>query len=554
VIQVRRRIQQCCKEDDLQKGYGIYRQAKADGILIEPQSLYNLLNLCDGLGDRPLHIGTPKPIPVSRNNETEDEKDEPEQQRPACPAEEVNVERRLQYAMLIKQDMDDRQLPLNETAYTALIRVLTKSQRLQQADALLSHAEETQQCKLRLRLYSTLLIAYCQSDDLNKAVQLWRRLHQHGLSLTEREYVALLQCSTRLGQTVLLERVLSELAEDVLVPSKETVQSIVAWFQCPYAIATKTVPAKTNDLSLQAPPSNLPTILGPAVSSTPWIIDPDCRINESSGLIQTGCLAQHALQPVPLPEEAWQEMMQLTHQIVLQGMVEGDDSEFQGGGKGRKRHVTGRKRCESWNKFLQHLEETYKHGLDIVIDGANVGYYKQNYANAPKYVDYRQIHTVVKHFESLQKRVLVVLHTRHFAPNLMPLWASALTDQWPLYKASPGMNDDWFWLHAALWSRALVVTNDEMRDHCFQMLGARNFGRWKERHQIHFSFETNDKGGRQLQLQYPAKYSRRIQRIANGLVIPLTKRGDEHRYLDGLHVADDSEPNYESYVCIAPTK
>ncbi len=35
-----------------------------------------------------------------------------------------------------------------------------------------------------------------------------------------------------------------------------------------------------------------------------------------------------------------------------------------------------------------------------------------------------------------------------------------------------------------------MVTNDEMRDHHFKMLSPRWFNRWKERHQIRFSFET----------------------------------------------------------------
>ncbi len=35
---------------------------------------------------------------------------------------------------------------------------------------------------------------------------------------------------------------------------------------------------------------------------------------------------------------------------------------------------------------------------------------------------------------------------------------------------------------------AMVITNDKMRDHHFQMLSHRSFLRWKERHCVHFSF------------------------------------------------------------------
>lgn len=36
--------------------------------------------------------------------------------------------------------------------------------------------------------------------------------------------------------------------------------------------------------------------------------------------------------------------------------------------------------------------------------------------------------------------------------------------------------------------KCLIVTNDEMRDHTFHLLGNDFFPRWKERHQVHFRF------------------------------------------------------------------
>ena len=135
-----------------------------------------------------------------------------------------------------------------------------------------------------------------------------------------------------------------------------------------------------------------------------------------------------------------------------------------------------------------------------------------------------------------------------------------------LYRTPAGMNDDWFWMHAALHCGpgTHVLTNDEMRDHHFQMLAPRSFLRWKDRHQIHFAFgDWTDNGGsgnpgssrrsRRPILIYPEEYSRRIQRVANGLVIPLPKRGDENRFMDGAHVADqDHVTEDETYICIRP--
>lgn len=43
-----------------------------------------------------------------------------------------------------------------------------------------------------------------------------------------------------------------------------------------------------------------------------------------------------------------------------------------------------------------------------------------------------------------------------------------------------------YWLYAAIKFKCLLVTNDEMRDHIFQLLGNDFFPRWKERHQVIF--------------------------------------------------------------------
>jgi hypothetical protein len=141
----------------------------------------------------------------------------------------------------------------------------------------------------------------------------------------------------------------------------------------------------------------------------------------------------------------------------------------------------------------------------------------------------------------------------------MPSWAVPLAEKWKklgvLFRTPAGSNDDWFWMHAALWCgrKTFVVSNDEMRDHYFQMLAYRSFERWKERHQVHFSFGAwvNDGERREVELQFPDVYSRRIQRLnESSLVIPLPKRGDKNRFLDGTHDADETFPMEETYVYI----
>jgi proteinaceous RNase P len=41
-----------------------------------------------------------------------------------------------------------------------------------------------------------------------------------------------------------------------------------------------------------------------------------------------------------------------------------------------------------------------------------------------------------------------------------------------------------YWLYAAVRYKCVLVTNDEMWDHLFELLGNEFFPKWKERHQV----------------------------------------------------------------------
>ena len=63
-----------------------------------------------------------------------------------------------------------------------------------------------------------------------------------------------------------------------------------------------------------------------------------------------------------------------------------------------------------------------------------------------------------------------------------------------LFTTPGGSNDDWYWLYAAVIAgpEGRLITNDELRDHVFQMLPApRLFYKWKERHQVSEDFTTS---------------------------------------------------------------
>lgn len=602
-------IQECCRTDDLDRAIKAYEKAVQDGTTIEAPTFYNLLNLCDGLGKRGLHIGTPRPTgnTTEARQEKGDDKDttlpngEQNQstngKEPSEDPASIALESRIQYAERVKKHMDSLNLALNETAYYALEKLYSRSSRtIPLAVELLLEAETVQQCKPKLRLYVPLLESYCSSGNMQAALEIWRKLADQKLVPLENQYRVLMQCATmqpeRHNVAPVMERVLADLAEDVLVPSKETYRAICEWFQSPHAVISGQVFDGTSEKesgsdntsrdntfqdlisNIHVPYPEPATSMGPVqcAESDGWEISSGVRV-DSDGTLLGGCLRGACLQPVSLSDNSWELLRALNGEIAIKGRLQDHKSPYQGGRKGPIRKVDSvEERQFHWKTFEDYVDKrNEKKKIDVVIDGANVGYFGKSSGGKPKHVNYNQIDWVIDHFRKQNKSVLMVIHSRHFARNFMPRYAVPLLRKWidndVLYRTPPGMNDDVFWMHVALKTGpgTLVVTNDEMRDHHFQMQSPRYFLRWKDRHQVHFDFaEERDRAqkdgtrtsqSRGVVLHPPESYSRRIQRVSDGLVIPLPKKGDERRFLDGSFMAEEEgTPEEETYVCIRPKR
>jgi mitochondrial ribonuclease P protein 3 len=687
-------VQQCCRTNDTAPALRAYEQAVRDGIPIEACTFYSLLNLCCATTTdynpgpkesvtagstivvpfRPLvHIGTPKQrIQQQQPQSEESSPNEASKKVEEEPPTAVDLPTRLLYANKIKTHMDNLKLPLVETAYTSLIRVLcqtlstdvtspkpspiepceetkdpvgfslehankSESEVIADIESILTEAENTNQCHPKLRMYTPVIQLYSERGMLQQALQTWIRLSRvvspansqgsqgsGAIVLSEREYGMLLHCSTIAGSRAAFEYVLSNLAEDVLVPSKGTIERILAWFRSPFSIQTlpsNNAPAKEDSadevqglldqlqgllsvpLEVNIGPMQCPADFG-------WHVSEKCQVNASTGELVTGCLRGRFLQPLSLAPSSWRSMRLMNEDIVVSGKIAEDSSQFLGGRKGSKRKLTEKTlldRRQQWDSFKLYFENRLNASgpVDIVIDGANVGYYEQNYADAPKHVCYEQIDWVVRYFVQVQRKsVLLILHSRHCSRPLLPAHAESIVHSWrqpysfdsveghpshhpPVLFATPfGMNDDWFWMHAALFvgPQAHVVTNDEMRDHHFQMLSPRTFVKWRDRQRIRFRYQTNKDveiqlqpslpSGRVFAFQYPDVYSRRIQCVQLdratsitteitglcGLVVPNPRRSDENRLLDLVRGDDgcngdpveDVAEDVETYLCIAP--
>ncbi|KAL3776479.1 hypothetical protein HJC23_009278 [Cyclotella cryptica] len=689
IVSTRRQIQLCCRNNDLPTALDTLRHAMEHDIYLEPQSLYNLLNLCEGsFGERErmgrVHVGTPR-----RGPRRDDEAGRGGEGAEAVGTVEmeddnvVNGNEQQTNTHLPKSTSPIRQLhpfpteSIEHTLYRTDVYGIDTSRHprgdLSRAEAYLDEAEGTQQCKVKLRMYSALIRGYCGDygknnddevmreeglegeeegggggkdlkqptrEDLVKALKVWVRMYHHSggsrdvptdsgnnnpkdeepilfgegispkINLTEIEYSSLMKCATALHDVPVMERVLSDLAERVLVPGLETTETVLNWFR-----RSKDVSA--TEEGEYAPSAleqvTLPPREGISIGSVwnengkGWMIYHGCAVNAKTGELTMGRLegessvngndeqkdtvSSFKLKPVELSDKAWEEMRRMNQAIVLEGQVEGHVSQFQGGGKGKKRprghgggnganvqpvaqkagnnHHHQTKRGNEWRIKVWQQFETFLQNhppYDTVIDGANVGYFQQNFSNAPKHVDYKQIDWLLRHLLEGSTE-----GPRPWDGNHPPY------DRLTVYRTPGGMNDDWYWMHAALLHGGknnspspppvLAVTNDEMRDHHFQMLAQGSFLRWKERHQIHFDFGAWNKrlGRREVLLRYPSAYSRRIQRLKTdddtgnhgeeeAIVIPLPKKGDEGRYVDGVHDADESAPEEETYVVIRRVK
>lgn len=167
---------------------------------------------------------------------------------------------------------------------------------------------------------------------------------------------------------------------------------------------------------------------------------------------------------------------------------------------------------------------------EAVIDGANVALYQQNFADGG--FNLSQLHAVVEELRqrSLGNWPLIILHNKRYRVlmenpanrQFLGSWSAAGA----LYTTPNGSNDDWYWLYAAVKLKGLLVTNDEMRDHIFELLGRNFFPKWKERHQVKYNFIKGH-----LVLAMPPSYS---------LVIQESERGSWHVPLDNKSQKESS--------------
>ncbi|KAB1227270.1 Proteinaceous RNase P 3 [Morella rubra] len=337
----------------------------------------------------------------------------------------------------------------------------------------------------RLRTYEPALLCFCENSEAVKAYEVEDHMASMGVSLEEPELAALLRVSAKTGRGERVYVYLHKLRNSVRSVTESTAKVIEDWFHSEKAREVGEVNWEVGRVEDAVSRS------GGGWHGLGWIGKGDWVVKsvnvDPTGQCR-GCGEQLAC--VDIDDAETERFAESVASLALEREVKGNFSEFQ-----------------DW------LEK--QADLQFIVDGANIGLYQQNFADGGFSIS--QLEAVVKELDNRgrNKWPLVVLHNKRLRALLENPSHRKLVEEWMdkgvLYMTPTGSNDDWYWLYAAVKLKCLLVTNDEMRDHIFELLGSSFFLKWKERHQVRYTFVKGN-----LKLLMPPPYSSVIQESEKG--------------------------------------
>jgi hypothetical protein len=162
----------------------------------------------------------------------------------------------------------------------------------------------------------------------------------------------------------------------------------------------------------------------------------------------------------------------------------------------------------------------------VIVDGANVGYYLQNFESGK--FNFHQIQFMVDTLERMNEHPLVIIPLRYTQRSFHLHTLSVdflqvqnreekkildnLFNAGKIYVIPKGLQDDHFWMLASIsdqltsrqgqsldvpfddpyhrWpgTRPLLISNDQMRDHRLELVKPRLFRRWYSSHIVNYNF------------------------------------------------------------------
>ncbi|KAL3518515.1 hypothetical protein ACH5RR_021104 [Cinchona calisaya] len=336
----------------------------------------------------------------------------------------------------------------------------------------------------KLRTYAPALFCFCKNELADKASEVEEHMGSLGLRLEEPELVALLKINVTKGQGDKVYEYLHKLRAAVREVNGSTADVLESWFGGEVA---SRVGLENQDID-QVKEVKLRN--GGGWHGLGWLRNGKWVVQRSN-IDSDGrcCACREQLTCVDIDRVETERFAQSVASLAMEREVQSNFKEFQ-----------------DW------IEEFS--GYEAIVDGANVGLYQQNFAEGGFSIS--QLDAVVRELYSKSKKwPLIILHKKRIKQLFENASNRDLLQEWKnqgmLYGTPYGSNDDWYWLYATVKLKCLLVTNDEMRDHIFELLGSGFFLRWKERHQVKYTFLKGN-----LKLLMPPTYSLVIQESESG--------------------------------------
>ncbi|WCJ42493.1 proteinaceous RNase P 1 [Euphorbia peplus] len=413
----------------------------------------------------------------------------------------------LERGFQIYEQMCVDKVPMNEPTLTAVARMAMSMKNGEMAFDMVKQMKELG-LSPKLRSYGPALSVFCSNGDIDKAFAVEQHMLEHGVYPEEPELEALLRVCVEAGKVDKVYYLMHKLRSSVRKVSPVTAGLVVKWFES--KVASRLGRAKWDERVIEEAMESR----GGGWHGQGWLGKGKWSISRTYVGDDAICrCCGDKLASIDLDPEETENFAESVASIAIK---RDKDSSFQ--------------------KFQKWLE--YYGPFEAVIDGANVGLIIQNRFIPSK------INTIANGIRQKlpsKKSPLIVLHNRRVA-TIKASPDKAYIEKWQnadsLYATPTGSNDDWYWLYAAIKFKCLMVTNDEMRDHTFQLLGNDFFPKWQEKHQVRFDF--TDAGP---VFHMPRSFSVVIQESEKGhWHIPITKNSD-----------NEPEPELE-WLCITRSK
>lgn len=362
--------------------------------------------------------------------------------------------------------MKKNNITMSEMSYTALARVRAASGDVEGA---LAAAKECKTLELipKVRTYACALHACARGGDLRKMEEVDAIMRAEGLLPTELEFMEMLKAYRVAEEFDAGFALLRKMRTEIRSPSDEMSEELRTWFS--------TAPG--------------------------WCVADEVSVDETGATVAVLSMeekrVEFQLRAISLSPEERADLLSGIAKLACE-----------------------REAISEFKNFMNWLDGK-KDGLKVIVDGANVGMYNQNFANSG--MNFNQVEKVLEQLRQRAKECdtppMAFLHQRRVenGPARKPRNQEML-QKWDaageLFTTAHGSNDDWYWLYAAVHAGddAFLVTNDECRDHVFQMLPApKLFYRWKERHQVRFSITAGE-----VELEYPDVFTTCMQEAEDG--------------------------------------